>query len=112
MASSRAHHLSLPAPLHHTSMSYRQLHIKKPLQPGSDGGQLVGNAKVTEVLRHGQQVAFALITFNQFWSYVIPIFGAIVADVWLHSHKAICYFSRQDPCPNPLHSLYLADGHR
>ncbi|CAO1636485.1 unnamed protein product [Parajaminaea phylloscopi] len=68
-------------------------YIKNPLPPGSDGGQLVGAAKVAGALGQGQQIAFALTTFNQFWSYVMPIFGAIVADSWLGRYKAICWFT-------------------
>ncbi|MCO5613681.1 hypothetical protein L7F22_067959 [Adiantum nelumboides] len=68
-------------------------YIQNPLPPGSDGGQLVGNAKVPGALGQGQSIAFAITTFNSFWAYVMPIIGAVVADTWLGRYKAICYFT-------------------
>ena len=68
-------------------------YIQNPLPPGSDGGQLIGNAKVPGALGQGQSVAFAITTFNSFWAYVMPIIGAVVADTWLGRYKAICYFT-------------------
>ncbi|KAI8977078.1 POT family-domain-containing protein [Mycotypha africana] len=37
----------------------------------------------------GQQTATALTTFFQFWCYITPIFGAIVADQYLGKYKTI-----------------------
>lgn len=68
-------------------------YIQNPLPPGSDGGQLVGDATKPGVLGKGQAIAFALTTFNSFWAYVMPIFGAVVADTWLGRYKAICVFT-------------------
>ncbi|KAG2205449.1 hypothetical protein INT46_007660 [Mucor plumbeus] len=41
----------------------------------------------------GQQTATALTTFFQFWCYITPIFGAIVADQYLGKYRAILLFS-------------------
>ncbi|KAK2806130.1 hypothetical protein FQN51_008084 [Onygenales sp. PD_10] len=40
----------------------------------------------------GRQGATGLVTFFQFWCYVTPIFGAIVADQYLGKYKAIFVF--------------------
>jgi POT family proton-dependent oligopeptide transporter len=39
----------------------------------------------------GKQVAFSLITFNSFWVYVCPLFGAWIADTYLGRYKTILY---------------------
>ncbi|ODQ63433.1 PTR2-domain-containing protein [Nadsonia fulvescens var. elongata DSM 6958] len=41
----------------------------------------------------GQQGATALSYFFQFWCYVTPILGAIMADTWWGKYKTICVFS-------------------
>ena len=41
----------------------------------------------------GHQGATGLTTFNQFWCYVTPIVGAIVADQYLGKYKTIVVFS-------------------
>lgn len=41
----------------------------------------------------GQQTATALTTFFQFWCYITPIIGAIVADSYLGKYKSILYFA-------------------
>ncbi|KAJ2008530.1 peptide transporter ptr2 [Coemansia thaxteri] len=41
----------------------------------------------------GQQMATGLGNFFQFWCYVTPILGAIVADQWLGKFKTILLFS-------------------
>ncbi|CAO3630363.1 unnamed protein product [Cunninghamella blakesleeana] len=41
----------------------------------------------------GQQVATALTTFFQFWCYITPIIGAIIADQYLGKYKTIVLFA-------------------
>jgi POT family proton-dependent oligopeptide transporter len=41
----------------------------------------------------GQQTATALTTFFQFWCYITPIIGAIVADQYLGKYKTIILFA-------------------
>jgi proton-dependent oligopeptide transporter, POT family len=38
----------------------------------------------------GQRASTGLTTFNQFWVYVIPLFGAFVADTYWGRFKTIC----------------------
>ncbi|PGH18913.1 hypothetical protein AJ80_04332 [Polytolypa hystricis UAMH7299] len=51
-----------------------------------DGSQGAG------ALGLGRQGATALTTFFNFWCYVTPIFGAIIADQYLGRYKTIFYF--------------------
>jgi POT family proton-dependent oligopeptide transporter len=39
----------------------------------------------------GKQIAFSLVTFNSFWVYVCPLFGAWIADKYLGRYKTIFY---------------------
>jgi POT family proton-dependent oligopeptide transporter len=41
----------------------------------------------------GQQTATSLTTFFQFWCYITPVFGAIVADQFWGKYKTILVFS-------------------
>lgn len=41
----------------------------------------------------GQQTATALTTFFQFWCYITPIIGAIIADQYLGKYRAILLFA-------------------
>ncbi|KAJ2772822.1 peptide transporter ptr2, partial [Coemansia linderi] len=51
--------------------------------PGSSPGAIDG----------GKQMATGLINFFQFFCYICPIFGAIVADQWLGKYKTILLFA-------------------
>ncbi|CAN6615515.1 peptide transporter Ptr2p [Trichomonascus vanleenenianus] len=59
--------------------NYMQLSRDDPTQPGGIG--------------LGHQAATALSYFFQFWCYVTPIGGAIVADTWTGKYLAIFIFS-------------------
>lgn len=39
----------------------------------------------------GQRAATGITTFNQFWQYVMPLFGAYVADQYLGRFKTISW---------------------
>ncbi|KAF2277445.1 PTR2-domain-containing protein [Westerdykella ornata] len=59
-----------------------QNYVKKPLD-GSEGRGALGM---------GHQGATGLTTFFQFWCYVTPIFGAIIADQYLGKYNTILIF--------------------
>ncbi|KAK9379358.1 POT family-domain-containing protein [Kockiozyma suomiensis] len=60
-------------------MNYMQNPASDSLRPGAIG--------------LGQSKASALNYFFQFWCYVTPILGAIIADQYLGKYKTICIFS-------------------
>ncbi|CAO3692610.1 hypothetical protein G6F70_005638 [Rhizopus microsporus] len=50
-------------------------------------------AETAGALGRGQQTATALNTFFQFWGYITPIIGAIVADQYLGKYRTILLFA-------------------
>ncbi|KDQ52243.1 hypothetical protein JAAARDRAFT_162976 [Jaapia argillacea MUCL 33604] len=65
--------------------------IQQPLPPGSHTGAGLANGQ-SGALDMGQRASTGLTTFNQFWCvsvYVIPLFGAYVADTYWGRYKTI-----------------------
>ncbi|KAI0789000.1 PTR2-domain-containing protein [Irpex lacteus] len=63
--------------------------IQQPLPPNSRTGAGGANGQ-SGALGLGQQASTGLTTFNSFWVYVVPLFGAYVADTHLGRFNAIC----------------------
>jgi POT family proton-dependent oligopeptide transporter len=64
--------------------------IQRGLPPGSKTGA-GGLGNQAGALNMGQSAAAGLTTFNTFWVYVIPLFGAYIADTRWGRYKTICY---------------------
>ncbi|KAH7890643.1 POT family-domain-containing protein [Phlebopus sp. FC_14] len=64
--------------------------IQQPLPPGSRTGA-GGPDGQSGALGGGQQMSTGLTTFYQFWSYVVPIGGAYVADTYWGRYKTVCW---------------------
>lgn len=62
--------------------------INWPLPPGSKTGE-AGTDGQAGALGYGSQAATALILFNSFWSYVMPMAGGYVADTYWGGYKTI-----------------------
>ncbi|PHH81907.1 hypothetical protein CDD82_7598 [Ophiocordyceps australis] len=60
--------------------------IQQPLPPGSTTGASV---KQPGALGMGQRASTGITTFNQFWQYLMPLFGAWVADAKWGRFKTI-----------------------
>lgn len=56
-------------------------------------GVVAEGARIPGALGLGQSSATALSYFFQFWCYVTPIIGAIVADAWMGRYHAIMLFA-------------------
>ncbi|KAI6782987.1 peptide transporter-like protein [Emericellopsis cladophorae] len=62
--------------------------IQRPLPEGS----LTGADPVQPgVLGMGQRASTGITTFNQFWQYFMPLFGAYIADQYWGRYKTICW---------------------
>ncbi|KDE05745.1 POT family proton-dependent oligopeptide transporter [Microbotryum lychnidis-dioicae p1A1 Lamole] len=64
--------------------------IQQKLPAGSTTGSSTAN-QVSGALGKGQRAATGLTTFNSFWVYVTPLFGAYIADTYLGRYKTICW---------------------
>ncbi|KAI0785087.1 PTR2-domain-containing protein [Abortiporus biennis] len=63
--------------------------IQQPLPKGSHTGAS-GKTGQPGALGLGQRTSTGLTTFNQFWVYVIPLFGAYLADTRWGRFKTVC----------------------
>jgi POT family proton-dependent oligopeptide transporter len=62
--------------------------------PGTSTGKAINPSSEDAqpgALGLGQQASTGLTTFNQFWVYVVPLFGAYVADTYLGRFKTIVW---------------------
>ncbi|KAH8114891.1 PTR2-domain-containing protein [Phellopilus nigrolimitatus] len=64
--------------------------IQQPLPPGSRTGAGGADGQ-SGALNMGQRGSTGLTTFNNFWVYVTPLFGAYIADAYWGRYKTICY---------------------
>ncbi|KZT57978.1 PTR2-domain-containing protein [Calocera cornea HHB12733] len=63
--------------------------IQRPLPPGSTTG--ANPSGTPGALGMGTNASQGLTTFNSFWVYVIPLFGAYVADTHLGRFRTVCW---------------------
>ncbi|KAF9456664.1 POT family-domain-containing protein [Collybia nuda] len=63
--------------------------IQQPLPEGSRTGAGFTDGQ-SGALGLGQRASTGLTTFNQFWVYVVPLFGAYIADTYLGRFNTIC----------------------
>lgn len=63
--------------------------IQQPLPVGSNTGAGGADGQSGALGKH-QQTATGLTTFNQFWCYVVPLFGAYIADTRWGRFKTVC----------------------
>lgn len=65
-------------------------YIQHPLPPDRDLGDFSGRSTDQPgVLGMGQQASTGITTFNQFWQYTMPLFGAYLADAYWGRYKTI-----------------------
>ncbi|KAH7188532.1 POT family-domain-containing protein [Fusarium flagelliforme] len=62
--------------------------IQQPLPPGSVTG---ADDEQPGALGMGQRASTGITTFNQFWQYLMPLFGAYVADQYWGRYRTISY---------------------
>ncbi|KAJ5159271.1 Major facilitator superfamily domain general substrate transporter [Penicillium coprophilum] len=68
--------------------------IQRPLPDGSSTGALVPGVsdwsnESPGALGMGQQASTGLTLFNSFWSYIMPLFGAMIADQYWGRYRTI-----------------------
>lgn len=63
--------------------------IQQELPPGSTTGAPIGGDGQAGALGLGQRASTGLTTFNSFWAYLMPIFGAWLADTHLGRYRTI-----------------------
>ncbi|KIY69416.1 PTR2-domain-containing protein [Cylindrobasidium torrendii FP15055 ss-10] len=71
-------------------------YIRAPLPQGSRDGSVPAANRASGIagaLGKGQQTSFSIRTFLNFWFYVTPFIGGIVADCWLGRYNTIMLFS-------------------
>ena len=68
--------------------------IQRAIPEGSTTGAVPDAANNPDsspgALGMGQQASTGIGTFNSFWVYLMPLFGAYVADKYLGRYNAIC----------------------
>ncbi|BGP29520.1 hypothetical protein JCM10296v2_001259 [Rhodotorula toruloides] len=64
--------------------------IQQPLPEGSTTGSSHAG-QTSGALGMGQQASTGLTTFNQFWVYTMPLFGAYIADTYLGRFNTIAW---------------------
>ncbi|TRM63651.1 POT family-domain-containing protein [Schizophyllum amplum] len=70
-------------------------YIRAPLPPGSVDGSVPAADRANGIagaLGKGQQISFAIRTFNSFWFYITPWIGGIIADCYLGRYYTIMLF--------------------
>ncbi|KAH7098437.1 POT family-domain-containing protein [Auriculariales sp. MPI-PUGE-AT-0066] len=71
-------------------------YIRAPLPAGSTTGAPLPENRANGIagaLDKGQQVSFAIRTFNSFWFYITPLIGGVVSDCYLGKFNTILYFT-------------------
>ncbi|KAF5856607.1 hypothetical protein ETB97_007108, partial [Aspergillus alliaceus] len=65
--------------------------IQRPMPVGSSTGATYDNSRVPGALNMGQQASTGLTLFNSFWSYIMPMFGAFLADQYWGRFRTVMY---------------------
>ncbi|KAL4893629.1 POT family-domain-containing protein [Aspergillus ambiguus] len=65
--------------------------IQRPLPDGSTTGSITPGNDVPGALGMGQQASTGLTLFNAFWSYIMPLAGAFMADQYWGRYRTIMF---------------------
>ncbi|KAK4229601.1 POT family-domain-containing protein [Podospora fimiseda] len=67
--------------------------LQQPLPEGSTTGATysINDDVKAGALGKGQRTSFAITTFNSFWQYTMPLFGAYIADSFLGRYVTVNY---------------------